>query len=81
MQPEDKFIEYVDALVTCELGMYIALKYKEPVDTVVVATALRVSMRCADKQNRSVFLGLSKSDYPAALLYHFRTLFDAAISN
>lgn len=80
MQPENKFIEYVDAMVTCEIAMQMAFKYKEPVNKIVAATARRVSMRCADKQNRNVFLGLSQSEFPATLLYQFRTMFDEAIS-
>ena len=73
-------IEYLDALVTCEIAMQMARKYKEPVNKVVASVAKTISKRCTDKQNRNVFLGLSKSEFPAAMLYQFRTMFDEAIS-
>lgn len=80
MQPEDKFHEYIDALSTCEIAMLIARKYKEPVNKVVAQCARMVAMRCKDLKNRQLFLGVSKDEYPAVLVYQFRTMLDDEIS-
>lgn len=80
MQPEDKFLEYIDALSTCELAMLIARKYKEPVNRTVANCARMVAMRCKDLRNRQLFLGVSKNEFPAVMVYHFRTMLDEEIS-
>lgn len=80
MQPEEKFTEYVDALVTVELALAMAVKYKEPVNKPVAQCARLVAMRCKDLANRQLFLGVSKDEYPAVLVYQFRTMLDEEIS-
>lgn len=81
MQPEERFNEYVDALITVEISMSIARKYKEPVNKTVVDCARVVAMRCKDLANRKLFLGVSKDEYPALCIYRMRTSFDEMISN
>lgn len=72
--------EYVDALVTCELSMMMALKYKEdPNPCVRVCSALQ-SLKCNNRLNSEVFRGVSKSETPSAMIYHFRTMLDEMIS-
>ena len=80
MQPEEKFTEYVDALVTVELALAMARKYKEPINKPVAQCARLVAMRCKDLANRQLFLGVSKDEYPAVLVYQFRTMLDEEIS-
>lgn len=80
MQPEDKFIEYIDALVTCELAMMLARKYKEPIDKAVCHCALAQSAKCRDSRNANLFLRIAMCDFPAAMVYHFRTMLDEEIS-
>lgn len=80
MQAEDRFNEYVDALVTIELSILMARKYKEPVNKTVAQCARVVSMRCKDLANRKLFLGVSKDEYPALGIYQIRTTFDEMIS-
>ena len=80
MQPENKFIEYIDALVTCELAMMMAIKYKEEPDSPVRSCAMRMTLKCLDSTNKKLFLGVSKSELPSAMIYHFRTMLDEAIS-
>lgn len=80
MQPEDKFLEYIDAISTCEIAMHIAIKYREPVDKTVANCARMVAMRCKDLRNRQLFLGVSKDESPAVLVYQFRTMLDEEIS-
>ncbi len=72
--------EYLNTLVTCELAMMMALKYKEPVDEAVQRCALVVSRKCIHWNNKMVFLGVSKSELPAAMVYHFRTMLDEQLS-
>lgn len=80
MLPEEKFIEYHNGLLDCELAVAMARKYNGSIDNAAKLTAQRVSMRCADQANRKVFLGLSKAECPALDLYVMRTMFDEMIS-
>lgn len=81
MQPEEKFIEYTNALVTVELALAMALKYKEPVDKPVAQCARLVAMRCRDLANRKLFLGVSKSECPGVMINMMRITFDEMISS
>lgn len=81
MQPEEKFIEYTDALVTVELALAMALKYREPFDKPVAQCARLVAMRCRDLANRKLFLGVSKSEYPGVMVNMMRITFDEMISS
>ena len=81
MQPEEKFTEYVDALVTVELALSMARKYKEPVNQPVAQCARLVAMRCKDLANRHLFLGVSKDENPALSIYQMRTMFDEMIGS
>lgn len=77
----DKFYEYYDCLMSLELSSLMARKYKEPVNKSVAQCARVVAMRCKDLKNRQVFLGVSKSEFPAAAVYQMRTMFDEMISS
>lgn len=68
--------EYINALVTCELAMMIARKYKEPVNKAVSHCAKVQSKKCTDSRNAKVFLGVSKSESSAMMIYQFRTMLD-----
>lgn len=81
MQPEEKFTEYVDGLVTVELAMAMARKYKEPVDEPVAQCARLVAMRCKDLANRQLFIGVSKSECPGVMVSMMRITFDEMISS
>lgn len=81
MQPEEKFSEYVDALVTVELALAMARKYKEPVNKPVAQCARLVAMRCKDLANRQLFLGVSKSECPGVMVNMMRITFDEMISS
>ena len=72
--------EYIDALVTCELAMMMARKYKEPIDKAVSCCALAQSIKCKDPRNSNLFLRIAMCDVPAAMVYHFRTMLDEEIS-
>lgn len=72
--------EYINALVTCELAMMMAITYKEPVDKAIRGCALIASSKCTNWNNKMVFLGVSKSELPAAMVYHFRTMLDEQLS-
>lgn len=80
MTTTDKFHEYISALVSVELSMMMAIKWKEPVNLKVKASCLLVAMRCKDLKNRQLFLGVSKAEFPAAMVYHIRTMLDEQIS-
>lgn len=81
MQPEEKFTEYVDALVTVELALAMAVKYKESVNKPVAQCARLVAMRCKDLANRQLFLGVSKSECPGVMVHMMRITFDEMISS
>ncbi|QHJ80089.1 MAG: hypothetical protein [Caudoviricetes sp.] len=81
MQPEiHPMEEYIDALVTCEIAMLMARKHKEPVDKAVSLCALAQSAKCKDQRNANLFLRVAMCDFPAAMVYHFRTMLDEEIS-
>lgn len=77
----DKFYEYYDCLMTLEICSHMARKHKQPVDKRVAQCARMVAMRCKDLRNRQVFIGVSKSELPAASVYQMRTMFDEMISS
>lgn len=77
----DKFYEYYDCLMSLELSSHMARKYNRPLDKSVAQCARVVAMRCKDLKNRQVFLGVSKSKFPAAAVYQMRTMFDEMISS
>lgn len=81
MQPEENFTEYVDALVTVELALAMAVKYKESVNKPVAQCARLVAMRCKDLANRQLFLGVSKSECPGVMVHMMRITFDEMISS
>lgn len=72
--------EYIDALVTCELAMMMAIKYKKQPNFSVRMCAARMSLKCSNPMNKKLFLGVSKSESPAAMIYHFRTMLDEELS-
>lgn len=72
--------EYIDALVTCELAMMLAIIDKKQPNLPVRLCAARMSLKCSHPMNKKLFLGVSKSELPAAMIYHFRTLLDEEIS-
>lgn len=74
------FVEYVDSLITCELALLVAIKYKEPVNKVIRNCALSISQRCTNANNSKLFLGVSKSDCPALMIYQLRTMLDEELS-
>lgn len=80
MSPEEKFNEYYDCLLTCELSVAMARKHGGQLDKAAKLTAAKVAMRCKDQSNRKVFLGLSKAEMPALTLYQMRTMFDEMVS-
>lgn len=72
--------EYIDALVTCELAMIMAIKHEEnPNDAVAVCAAIQ-SLKCTNRMNKDLFREVSKAELPAAMIYHFRTMLDEEIS-
>jgi len=73
-------IEYLDSLVSCELAMMMAIKYKEPVDSAVKRCAAIVSARCTNEKNKQVFSRLSNDNLPAVTIYQFRTMLDEELS-
>lgn len=72
--------EYIDALVTCELSMLMATKYKENPNDAVAACAARQSLKCTNRMNKNLFREVSKSELPAVMVYQFRTMLDEELS-
>ncbi|UEN68860.1 gp64 [Shigella virus Moo19] len=72
--------EYIDALVTCEIAMLMAIKHKENPNVSVALCAARQSLKCTNRMNRDLFREVSKSELPAVMVYSFRTMLDEAIS-
>jgi hypothetical protein len=72
--------EYIDALVTCEIAMLMAIKHKENPNDSVALCAARQSLKCTNKLNKNLFREVSKSELPAVMVYHFRTVLDEEIS-
>lgn len=72
--------EYINALVTCELAMMMAIKYSENPNDCVGVCAAKQSSKCTNKLNMNLFREVSKSELPAAMVYHFRTMLDEELS-
>lgn len=80
MTPQAKFYEYYDALMSAELAMLMAIKWGEPLNLTVRLATANISMRCKDERNKQLFLGVSKTEFPPAMVYQMRTMFDKAMS-
>lgn len=72
--------EYIDSLVTCELAMMMAIKDGKNPNLSVRLCSARMSLKCSDSRNKQLFLGVSKSESPAVMIYQFRTMLDEEIS-
>lgn len=72
--------EYIDALVTCELAMMLAIKDKKNPNLTVRLCSAIMSLKCSDSRNKQLFLGVSKSESPAVMIYQFRTMLDEQLS-
>lgn len=72
--------EYIDALVTCELAMMMAIKHEENPNNAVAICAARQSLKCTNRRNKDLFREVSKTELPAVMVYNFRTMLDEAIS-
>jgi hypothetical protein len=71
--------EYINTLVTCELAMMMAIKYKENPNDCVGPCAAIQALKCTNRMNMALFREVSKSESPAAMVYHFRTILDENI--
>lgn len=76
-QIEKQFIEYYDALMTLEIAVRIAECDKRPVNRTIRDCWSAVSTRVSNKQNRAIFTGVCKQQFPLGALRMLRRQLDS----
>lgn len=74
---QEQFEEYYDTLMTLELAVHLAEREKRPVNTTIRNCWHSVSKRVANAQNRSIFTGLCKQQFPLGALRMLRRHLDS----
>lgn len=73
--------EYLDAVLSVELCLAFAKRYKEPIDERVRACSLTVSKRAIHQRVKNLFMGIALEEMPAVTFLMLQSqVFDSGLN-